>query len=452
VDYTRRVAEFVAGTWYEDLPAGAVSAAKEAILDSVGVALAGSREAVGRIGAELAREERAAEEAALFGHGFRSTATTAALVNGTAAHALDFDASFMIMGQPMAGLMPTVFALAEPLGASGRQLLEAHIAGFEVTAKLAWSMPAHWSEGGWHATATVGSLGCTAAAARLPGLGVDEIGMALGIVSSMAGGVVGSFGTMSKPLHAGLAARNGVLAAKLAGKGFTGNPATLEAPNGFVDAFAPGMPPDFSPLEKLGTTYDVESGVRYKASPCGGLTHGAIDAVLALRREDGFVAEAIDRLDVQVTSYTASRIVYGSPETELQAKFSMAYILARAALDGAPTPDTFSDEAIREPAALALAERVHMEVDPELENDASGRRPCRVTIHLKDGRSLFRQVDYPKGSPEAPFGPGELQEKFRACARRALDEKAASEAMDLLDHLETVDHVGSLSRLLMGSV
>jgi 2-methylcitrate dehydratase PrpD len=447
-EYTRQVAEFVVGAAYDRIPPLAIEKAKDAILDAVGVALAGSQDPAGRIAAEFAREEHPGDDAALFGHGQRASATGAAFANGVATHAMDFDASFTMMGQPTAGLMATVFAAAEPLGASGRQLLEAYVAGFEVIAKLAWSMPKGWGEGGWHATATLGSLGCTAAAARLLGLDVEQTRMALGIVSSMAGGVVGNFGTMSKPLHAGQAARNGVVAAKLAQKGYSGNASTLEAPVGFMETFGAGAPFDLSPLDQLGTVYDMEQGLRYKAYPCGGLAHTAIDAALALRQEHEIAPDAVEHVDAQVTSYTARRIIYGIPETELQAKFSIPYLLARSIYDGPPTIDAFTDEAIAEPAVLALAGRISMEVDPSFDN-ASGGRPARVTVRLKDGRSLARQVDFPKGNPESPFSPDELRAKFRSCARHALNDKTAAEALDQLDKLESLDNVSSLSRLLM---
>jgi len=446
--HTRAVAEFVTRTAFQQIPSSAVAAARDAILDSVGVALAGSREPAGYIGADLARDEGAREEASVFGHGFQTSSTTAAFANGVSVHALDYDSSFAIMGQPMAGLVPAAFALAEPARTTGRQLLEAYVVGYEVTGKLARSMPPRSGEGDWHATGTLGSLGCAAASARLLGLDVNRTCMALGIAASMASGIVANFGTMSKPLHAGLAARNGVLAARLAQRGFTGNPLMLEGAGGFFGAFAGGA--DLKPLEDLGSTFEIERGVRFKFYPCGGLTHSAVDAVLALRGEHAFEPGEIERIDVKVTPYTANRIVFKVPATGLQGKFCMPYILARAVLDGGLTPDTFTDEAIREPAVLALAEKVHMEGDPQLENDATGGRPSQVWIRLTDGRSFYRQVDFPRGSLQAPLSAEELRGKFGSCARRALSEAAASEALALLDSLETLDDVAPLGRLLSG--
>jgi 2-methylcitrate dehydratase PrpD len=446
--YTRAVAEFVGAIAYESIPKAALEAAKDVVLDSIGVALAGSHEPPGRIAADVAREDGGLEEAVVLGQGFRTSATSAAFANGVATHALDYDASFAIMGQPMAGLVPTVLALGEPAHASGRQALEAYVAGYEVTAKVARSMPPRAGEGAWHATATIGSLGCTAAAARLLHLSVDQTRMALGIVSSMASGVVANFGTMSKPLHAGLATRNGVLAARLAQRGFTGNPLMLEGTGGFFGAFASDVEP--TALESLGHSFEIEDGVRYKAYPCGGLTHSAVDAVLALREEDGIEASAIERIDVAVNPYTAQRIIFAVPATGLQGKFCMPYILARTVIDGQLTPDTFTDQAIQDQAVLALAERIHMEADPQLQTDEHGARPARVVIHLRDGRSLSRRVDHARGSPHAPFSTDDLTNKFMACAVRALSQSAARDALDLLEDLENAEDIGVLSGLLLG--
>lgn len=448
MEYTRKVAEFIVGTRYDRLPAFAVAAAKGAMLDSVGVTLAGSHEPPGRITAEMARAESSKAETAVFGHGFRAASAAAAFVNGTAAHALDFDASFSIGGQPMAGLTAAVLALAEPLGISGQRAIEAYVTGYEVAGKLAWCLASRETESPWHSTATVGSFGCAAAGARLLGLDVDQTCMALGITSSMASGVVSNFGTMSKPLHAGLAARNGVLAATLAHRGFTGNPLSLEE-RGFLQAFVQPSTPSLKPLDELGSVFEIERGVRFKAYPCGGLTHSAIDAVLALRAEQQLAADSIERIDVRVTAFTAERIVYRIPQTELQAKFSMAYILARAVIDGAVTIPMFSDEAIADPSVIALAERVFMEVDPSFEAERTRARPTVVAIALKDGRTLSRRVDYSKGTPESPMTPDELRRKFGSCASPVLGEKAAAEALETLDRLERLPNVASLSSLLM---
>ena len=452
MEQTKKIAEYIAGAGYADIPPSTLQRAKSAILDHVGVTLAGSRESASRIAAELAQEEGSREQAAVFGHGFRSSSMTAAFVNGVSGHALDFDASFTIMGQPMSGLVAAVFAVSEAMHLGGKQLLEAYVVGYELIAKLAWFMPSHAEEGGWHAAGTLGSLGCAAASCSLLELDAEKTCMALGIAGSLASGVFQNYGTMGKPLHAGLAARNGVHAALLARKGFTASPAMLDAPGGFFESFARGMSLHPQALERLGRPYELEKGgVTIKPYPCGGLAHQAIDAVLALRREHALAAASIDRIDVGVTPFTAKRIVYRIPQTELQGKFSMAYVLARAVIDGGVTLDSFTESAIRDSAVLALAERVHMAVDPELTGLAPGIFPCKVSIRLTGGQTLVRRVDHPRGTPEAPLTPEELREKFTACARRALNDAAMREAAGMLENIENLKSIAPLSGILAGT-
>jgi 2-methylcitrate dehydratase PrpD len=282
-------------------------------------------------------------------------------------------------------------------------------------------------------------------------LSADETRQALGIAGSMASGIVSNFGTMSKPLHAGLGARNGVMAAKLAQRGFSGNDAILEATNGFYAAFAGGAPEAASYLDEIGREWEIENGVRYKAYPCGGLCHSAIDATLALRKEHSLRPESVVDVDVKVSHHTASRIVFGVPETEVQAKFSMGYVVARALLDGQLAPDTFSDEAIREPAAVALARKVHMEEDPAIASNPSLRSPATVTIGLTDGSEVSRHVAAARGGQESPLSGEELRQKFRTCSTRVLSPADTDRAIEMLTNIEKLPTINELAGLLMGN-
>src|SRR5262245_43090260 len=453
MDYTKKVSEFVAQTTYGDLPAKAIELAKRAILDSVAVTLAGSVESASKICAEIAREESTRNESSVFGQGFRTSATQAAFVNGTAGHALDYDYNFVYMGQPTSCLAAATFALSEKLGKNGRDFLEAYVLGFEVTTKLVCSIPEHSSKEGWHSAGTLGALGAAVACAKLLGLGIDAVRTTLGIAASMASGFIWNYGTMTKPLHAGLAARNGVLAAKLASNGFTANPSILEGARGFHESYSRESPYDLTVMESLGKSFElVEREIGFKAYPCGGLTHSAIDAVLEMRAEQDLSPEMIDDIHVGVTPHTHSKVLDKIPETSIQSKFSMGYILARAVVDGRVTLDTFTEKAIRDTSVIRLAEKVHMEVDPELEEDTEGSRPSKVTIRLRDGRTISGRVDYAKGTAKQwPMTPQELKDKFINCARRALPDGVALEAAALIEQLETLDSVAPLCRLLVGS-
>jgi 2-methylcitrate dehydratase PrpD len=449
MDVSAKIAQFVAHTQYDNIPPKALATAKTAVLDCLGVALAGSREECAKICAQIARQEDTKAETTVFGQGFKSSALQAAFANGTAAHALDFDHSFTLMGQPGAPIIPAIFSLGESLGASGRQVLEAYVAGFETTTKLVFALRASMQDG-WHAPGTLGSFGAAAACAKLLRLDSSQVEMALGMTASMAGGVVCNFGTMSKPLHVGLGARNGVLAAKLAQSGYTASPRAIEATNGFCETFY-HTPPSEGPVEELGKSYAlVTDGIRIKPYPCGGLAHQAIDAVLDFRAKHGVTADLVDSINVDVTQHVYSRIAFRVPETGIQGKFCMGYLLARAIIDGKISLDMFTDAAVRDQHALNLAERIHMNPDESLKASNEGGRPCRVTIRLRNGETYSREVEHAKGSPEVPMTADEIEAKFTECAGRVLGESSTRRALETIGNLETLEDIRPLCELLMG--
>ena len=422
--------------------------AKIAVRDGLGVALAGSREEDARIAAEIARQEGAREETSVIGQGFKTSALNGALANGTAAHALDFDHSFTMMGQPTAPIVPATFALGETLGASGRRMIEAYVAGFEVTAKLVHSLRDSGHDG-WHAPSTLGSFGASAACGKLLGLDAAQMQMALGITASMASGIVANFGTMTKPLHVGLGARNGVLAAKLARGGYTANAKAIESGFGFYQVLHQDAPINEPAIEELGRSYAlVTDGLRIKPYPCGGLTHQVIDSMLEFRAQHGLTAEMIERVDVDVVKHTFDRIVFRVPQTGIQGKFCMPYLVARAIIDGKIGLHIFTDSAVRDQNVLNLAERVQMNLDPNLKKTDAAGRPCRVTIRLKNGQTFVREAQHAKGGPEHPMTEDELRGKFTECAREALDAGSAARALDTIEKLETVADVRPLCEIL----
>ena len=450
MDVTTSLAKFVSDLRYASIPGKAVETAKIAVRDCLGVALAGSREEDARIAAEIARQERAQEETSVIGQGFRTSALNAALANGTAAHALDFDHSFTIMGQPTAPVAPATFALGEALGANGRQIIEAYVAGFEVTAKLVHSLQDS-AHDGWHAPSTLGSFGAAAACSKLLGVDAAKTQMALGITASMASGIVANFGTMTKPLHVGLGARNGVLAAKLAAGGYTANVKAIEGGFGFYQVLHENTPIREQAIEELGRSYAlVTDGLRIKPYPCGGLTHQVIDSVLEFKGKNGLTAEMIERVDVDVVKHTFDRIVFRVPQTGIQGKFCMPYLVARAIIDGKIGLHIFTDSAVRDQNVLKLAERVQMNLDPNLKKSDAAGRPCRVTVRLRNGQTFTREAQHAKGGPEYPMTEAELRDKFTECAREAIDARSAAQALDYIENLETLSDVRLLCEILRG--
>ena len=273
--------------------------------------------------------------------------------------------------------------------------------------------------------------------------------MALGMAVSMAGGVEANFGTMTKPLHVGHAARNAVVAAKLAAAGFTANEEAIESGVGYYDAYFQVFPDDNSPLNDLGTSWElVNSGLRIKPSPCGGLAHTSIDAALALRA-DGLTFEDIEAIEVEVTERVLERIVFKVPQNELQAKFSMPYLISRALVDGHVGVSAFTDEAIGDQRILSIAEMVVMHLGVDLESTKEGR-PSRVTVRYRNGRTVSRRVDAPKGGEVFPMTIDELHAKFNECASRTMDSTSADSLTKIIGELENVRDLVALRRLLRG--
>jgi 2-methylcitrate dehydratase PrpD len=443
-----KLSGFVANLRLDSIPAKALANAKAAITDCLGVAVAGGSEESAQILGQLARAEDAKPEATIYGQRFRSSVVQAALVNGAAAHAHDFDHSFVLGGQPTSPIIPAAFSLGETLKVSGKQLVEAYVAGFEVVGTMIFAVQ-NSGGAGWHANGTIGVFGAAAASAKLLGLSEPQTQMALAIAASMASGVTANFGTMTKPLHVGQAARNGVLAAKLAKSGFTANTQTLEARNGFFDCYYPAGNVDARPFEELGRLYAVERyGVRFKPYPCGGLTHTSIYATILMRNEHRITPDDVDHVDVEVPADTAAPLSYRVPRVGLEGKFSMPYLIARALSDGNVTLEAFTDEAVREPKVLQLLERVEMKVDPALQSGSDGSRPGRVTIRLKNGQTHTLLQQFPKGSPQVPMTSAELLAKFRGCVRGVMKDPSIDRALGYVDKLETLPSINPLVRLL----
>jgi 2-methylcitrate dehydratase PrpD len=451
---TKNVVDFIVSSRFESVPEHALNVAKSAIQDCVGVALAGACHSAGGIPADWARKSAGTAAATVWGQDFKTSAHDAALVNGTAAHALDYDdVTWGLIGHPSVSLVPSVFALGETIGASGRDVLHAYVVGFEAMAKLGrTTQPRHSLDGGWHATGTIGAFGATAACCRLLGLNAEATAHALGIAYSMTSGNVSNFGTMCKPLHAGLAARNAVEAALWAQAGFTSVPHPFDGPRGFHEVYSRGLPADMQPLEELGKVYElVVRGVVIKPYPCGVALHPAIDAVHALKKEYAIDPDDVLAGAAGVTRYTFDKLCYLVPRTGLEAKFSMPYTIARAILDDSIGFEAFTDRRVQDQRAQALTRRISMYVHEGIEGAwKMGSRPVNVRLTLRDGRILERQVDISKGNPEVPVTPEELNVKFEDCARLSLDPTAIRAASQALRKIETLKTISELTRELGG--
>jgi 2-methylcitrate dehydratase PrpD len=429
-----------------------LSLARNAVLDTVGVTLAGSREPAARVVQAVALEEGGASRCRILGTPHRTSAGSAALANGTAAHALDFDdMCFVSLAHPSAPLVCAGLAAAEIAEAPGRLLLEAYVVGFEVEAVLGRVMnPAHYHRG-WHCTSTLGSLGAAAAAARILRLDAEATLRALAIAASEASGLKENFGTMVKPLHAGLAARNGVLAALWARSGLSAAEGALDGRQGFLTAMASEKPRLEPELEKLGRHWEIlQTGITVKLYPSCAATHPALDALFDLRRQHRFGPEEVEAVEIGVDATTPTVLIHDRPTSGLEAKFSMPFCAAAALTQGEVGLDTFELERVQDPGIQELLGRIRMRVEPDLGKDARALTQAQVRILLRDGRRLEKRANGARGYPANPASEAELEGKFRTCARRALPETALEQALTHLKNLDGLPDVRTLTELTKG--
>jgi len=370
-----------------------------------------------------------------------------ALIYGTAAHALDYDDNYHPMaGHATAVVVPAIFSLTESRGASGAAVLDAYIVGLEALAVVGDGVNLVHYEKGWHSTSTLGPFGAAAACARLLALDADGVTAALSLAFSMAGGSKRQFGTMAKPVHAGLAAHHGVMAAMLAASGVRGHAEPLEGHWAFRELFAGAGSAGYRAV-KVGKPLAIERyGLKAKIHPCCASVHTAVDALISLKSE--FSVEDVERIDVLVNRVSYDNLPYANPHTEMEARFSMQWAMALALLQGRLHLADFTPAALKRRDVRALLPRIHMRhtkpgnEHPSLEN---GREPALTTVHLKNGKKLSRYAQRPKGTLQIPLTAAELDAKFEDCApgRAALAR--------MLDRLESVRDIRTLLKLIRPS-
>jgi len=447
VEYGRRVAEF----GYADMPPQAIRWAKVGILDTVGVTLAGAKEPCAALLSQVLGTQPG--PSVVFGTGRTAAALDAALINGTAAHALDFDdCNNTLGGHPSVPILPALFALADETGSSGRDFVTAYVAGFEVETKLAMSVHFQHYIKGWHPTATLGVFGAAAACSRLLGLDASQTATALALAASSAAGIKANFGTMTKPLHVGRCTREGLLAARLAQAGYTANAASVfEHEQGFFEVYngagtydaARGLDAWADPLDI------VRPGIAIKQYPCCGSTHPAIDAAIEIAQTHRLAADAIERVDVWVHARRLQHTDRPAPQSELDAKFSLQYVVARALSDASIALDHFENGAFLDAGIARLLRRVHVAAYGDDRFAADNHFGGEVRVTLKDGRVLAAKVEQPFGrTSDNPLPAEHLRAKFESCAARVLETRAVAAAYAAIERIETLADMRELTRVL----
>ena len=446
---TEQIAQFVVATELTDCPESARVQVRRAALDTIGVMLAGASEPVAAITRAVASIEGGAPLSTVLGSTMRTSPAWAALCNGAAGHAHDFDdTNFALLGHPSVPLLATALAAAEAEMADGAAVMLAYLIGFEVSVVLGVALnPGHYTRG-WHATATIGTVGCTAAAARLCGLDAARTTHALGIAASLASGLKENFGSMTKPYHAGHAAQNAVLAASLARAGMTASASALEGSQGFAAAFS-GEKLAHGAFAALGREWQIlRSGIAVKPYPSCALTHAAIDALVALRAAHGLTAAQVEDVEVGVSHVVPEVLRYPAPTTGLERKFSMPYCAAAALARGGVGIDDFEDGPVRDTDVAALLPRVRMVIDPSLPDRLEQHAWSRVTVRLTDGRTLTAPPRGAAGHPDAPLSDAQLRAKFLGCAAAVLARGDAEAVADQIEHLDAVPDIRALTARL----
>jgi len=451
---SEQIAAFVAGASIAEIPENVCRTAKNSILDCLGVAVAGSGEPASVLAAGLAGVLGGNPAATVITKNMKTSPSEAAFVNATMAHALDFDDSTDTLGgHPTVVILPAILAMGQRIGSSGQEILEAYVVGFEVEAQLAKLVNFEHYDKGWHPTATLGVFGSTAACAKLLKLDEAKTAMALSIAVSTACGVKENFGTMTKPLQAGISSRSGVVTAMLAETGFTAKTSAFEGKKGFFEVYnGPGnyRVENLEPL--FGNPWDLaQPGVAIKQYPCCGSTHPAIDAVIHLVTQNSLAPADIEKIQVAIHPRRLAHTNRARVRTSLEAKFSAQYVTAVAAINRWVGLDDFSDQALKRESVQKMLGKV---TAGPLSQDKWGPEhfAAEVDITCKDGRHLHHRVEKAKGrGGRLALSAAEVERKFFDCVKKELSDDTARQCRSIIRELEHLENINLLMDCLAKS-
>ena len=453
---TDALTSFITKTELRSMPADVVEQAKRCLVDGFGVILAGSTVKGSAIVREYVRTVSDRKEATAIGSsGFMTSAAHAALINAASGHAMDYDdtqlsttpdRTFGLLTHPTVPALAAALAVAERKRASGAAFLEAFLVGFEVECKIAEAIdPEHYTRG-FHSTGTIGTFGAAAAAAKLMNMPAGAVRHMLTIASSMSSGLRVNFGSMTKPLHAARAAENGIVAAELASRGFTGGDEGLDGRWGFFEVFGGGVDLDRL-IPVLGRPYTiVNPGSSFKPYPCGSLSHPTMDAMLKAVTEHDLKPDQIKAVRVRAGSNILEPLRYKIATNELEAKFSLPFLMSSLIIRRKAGVREFTDEFVASAPVQQMMPRVTNVFDPKIEAQGFDKIRSVIEIDLSDGRKLVQASDdrY-RGGPDRPFTREELREKFTDCAQLTLNQARIARA---LDQIEDVDRIKDVSELV----
>ena len=450
---TKQLAEFVINTRERDVPSDVLDGARDALVDTLGCALAGSLDEGSEIAQRWVIETGARAQAIVLGTQLATSPAEAAFANGLASHALDFDDSLTTLrGHPTAPMLGAGLAVGEAANASGNALLAAMAIGLEVGGKIGPALGAGHYMKGWHSTATVGAFSATAVAARLWGLSVEQLQTAWGIAASEASGLIRNFGTMTKPFHAGHAARSAVMAAWMAKNGFTADTQIFDGKNNFFSTYAGAdAVPLESTLKHLGKPWEMLTpGIYVKRYPCCYCNHRPVGGLFELIKEHNIQREEVSKVRIGFLPGADKPLIHFDPHTGLEGKFSMEYNAAAVLLDGKITMESFTDAMVQRAEIRALMLKVERFYIPS-EKTFSGITGYN-DIEIVTPRGVFKlHIDRVPGSPAWPMTSADREEKFLDCAGRVLGSAGAKQLFETAERCGQLANIAELTRATVPS-
>ena len=437
---TRELASFVSGSRWNSIPEAVRHEAKRALLNWAGCALGGCRDGSVDIALAALSDYAGPPQATLLGRGGRLDILNAAAVNALISNILDFDDTHLrTVIHPTVPVAAAALALAEHRRATGAELLHAFVLGVEAECRIGNAVSPEHYDAGWHITATCGIFGAAAACAKLLGLDAQKTAWALGLAANQAAGTTGAHGSMTKSWNMSNAARNGLVAALLAAKGFTSTEQGFEGERGFARVLARRHDPD-ELVRGLGRTWELAQNA-YKPYPCGVVSHPVIDACLALRGDPRADPAAIERIELRVHPLVRVLMGNATPATGLEAKLSVQHCAAAAFIYGRVGVREFTDACANDPAAIALRSRASLVEDPAMPKEAA-----RVVLRLRDGSALDQYVPHATGSLERPMSDEAIGEKFRSLAEWGWPECDTRAFIELAWSLDKLGNAGAFAR------
>ena len=443
---TSEIAKRAAHLAWSDLPDDLIERTKQCLLDWFAVTVAGAQEELTDILIRDALEDGAKGPASLVGRSETTLPSTAALINGAASHALDYDdVNFSMGGHPTVTVVPALLALGEQTRASGRLFIESFVAGYETSGRVGRLVsPSHYQKG-FHVTGTVGSFSATAAAGRMLGLSDEQLAVAFGIAATQAAGLKSNFGTMCKPLHAGTASEHGLRAARLAAKGFTARGDSLECDQGFASSQSDHLNTDAALGEPPQGWHLRNNLFKYHAA-CY-LTHAPIECAKEIRLKSNFPPERVKKILLRIDSGADKVCNIPNPTTGLEAKFSLRQTVAMA-LTGVDTAnlDSYNDAVTQEPRIKVLRDKMAIEFRPNWAHSLA-----EMAIQLDDGTTI--EASHDSGIPWADVGKQRtaLETKFESLVVPVLGAAGAKRLRDAIERIDTMDDVGELVRAAVKS-